>query len=487
MKLKGIAIATHAPIIVPEIGRGEENNAAATVRGMKDMALEVARAKPKTIVCITPHGPVFRDGVCVLYETRLAGDFGAFGHPEVAMEKECDMGLLDELHNRFDENDCQSIFLNRQSAADYDIVPELDHGCLVPLYYIDKDHPDYKIVHITIGFLSLYELYRMGRILREAIEVGDRDTVIVASADLSHCLKDSGPYHYNKMGPVFDGRIIQDLKDKNYYDILTMPTDVYEPAGQCGLRPIVMALGATDMIKTRSQVFSYEGPFGVGYSATWIDFDLSGEDPTSEGLLDRYEREMDAEHARRLATGDPFVGLAMATIETWVKEGRKIAAREYLEECPPSQAKDGMTRQAAGVFVTIEKAGELRGCIGTIYPVTKNIAEEITRNAIEAATYDPRFMPVEKPELNQLSVSVSVMGEPEDVEDWNTLDPHRYGVIAEKGLRRGLLLPNLTGIDTIEEQIEAVKRKAGIPEYEADDEPGEELHLQRFEVVYHGE
>ena len=146
-----------------------------------------------------------------------------------------------------------------------------------------------------------------------------------------------------------------------------------------------------------------------------------------------------------------------------------------------------MTHQAAGVFVTIEKAGELRGCIGTIYPVTKNIAEEITRNAIEAATYDPRFMPVEKPELNQLSVSVSVMGEPEDVEDWNALDPHRYGVIAEKGLRRGLLLPNLTGIDTIEEQIEAVKRKAGIPEYEADDEPGEELHLQRFEVVYHGE
>ncbi|MDD2414044.1 MAG: AmmeMemoRadiSam system protein A [Eubacteriaceae bacterium] len=485
MYLKGIAIASHPPVIVPEVGRGEEEKALNTMRGMKALALKVAEAKPRTIVCITPHGPVFRDGVCVLYETRLSGDLSDFGAPGVRIDKACDMGLLDELHDRFNDEGCQSIFLNQKTAATYDVTPALDHGCLVPLSYIEKDHPDFKVVHITIGMLSLYELYRMGRIIREAIEVNEKDAVILASADLSHCLKDEGPYHYNAKGPVFDKRLIADLKEQNYYDILTMPAALYEPAGQCGLRPIVMALGAVDSICTKSQVFSYEGPFGVGYLSCWITYDLSEEDPTQEGLLIRFEKDRDTEHQKRLATRDPMVALAMATIDTWVKEGRHLDPEAFLVDFEPSPVRDRMLSEAAGVFVTIEKSGELRGCIGTIAAVTPSIAQEISRNAIEAVTYDPRFMPVEKPELNQLSVTVSILGKPEDVNNKSELDPKRYGVIAEKGLRRGLLLPGLTGIDTVEEQIAAVKRKAGIPEYESDDELGERLVLQRFTTEIH--
>ncbi|MEG1433892.1 AmmeMemoRadiSam system protein A [Eubacterium sp.] len=484
MYLKGIAMASHPPIIIPEVGDGREQKAEKTIRGMKDLALEVAKIKPKTIVCITPHGNVFRDGVSVLYHPTLSGDFGEFGAPQVQLTKACDMGLLDQLNQSFGENNCHSLFINPKTAKEYDIDLRLDHGVLVPLTFIDKVYPDYKILHLTIGYLSLVELYRTGRILREAIELNGEDTLILASADLSHCLKDEGPYAFDPRGPLFDTLVVKAIEDKAYYDLLTLDPKIYEPAGQCGLRPIVMALGAADSIKTHSQVFAYEGPFGVGYMEALITFDLTGEDPTNESLLTHFEQEMDTQYRERLAKADPFVSLATQTIDTWVRTGTRLAEGDFLKRVEDEKAAQRLA-DPAGVFITIYKSGELRGCIGTIHPVTKSLSEEIIRNAIEAATYDPRFLPVEEAELNQLSVSVSIMGEPETIDDIAQLDPHRYGVIAEKGLRRGLLLPNLTGIDTIEEQIAAVKRKAGIPDYEADDELGEKLHLQRFEVEYY--
>lgn len=484
MYLKGIAMASHPPIIIPEVGNGREQKAEKTIRGMKDLALEVAKIKPKTIVCITPHGNVFRDGVSVLYHPTLSGDFSEFGAPQVQLTKACDMGLLDQLNQSFGENNCHSLFINPKTAKEYDIDLRLDHGVLVPLTFIDKVYPDYQILHLTIGYLSLVELYRTGRILREAIELNGEDTLILASADLSHCLKDEGPYSFNPMGPLFDTLVVKAIEDKEYYDLLTLDPKIYEPAGQCGLRPMVMALGAADSIKTHSQVFAYEGPFGVGYMEALITFDLTGEDPTNESLLTHFEQEMNTQYRDRLAKADPFVSLATQTIDTWVRTGTRLSEGDFLKTVEDEKAAQRLA-DPAGVFITIYKSGELRGCIGTIHPVTKSLSEEIIRNAIEAAIYDPRFLPVEEAELNQLSVSVSIMGEPEDIDDTAELDPHRYGIIAEKGLRRGLLLPNLTGIDTIEEQIAAVKRKAGIPDYEADDELGEKLHYQRFEVEYH--
>ncbi|MGL4282912.1 MAG: AmmeMemoRadiSam system protein A [Eubacterium aggregans] len=421
----------------------------------------MAKIKPKTIVCITPHGNVFRDGVSVLYHPTLSGDFSEFGAPQVQLTKACDMGLLDQLNHSFAENNCHSLFINPKTAKEYDIDLRLDHGVLVPLTCIDKVYPDYQILHFTIGYLSLVELYRTERILRDAIELNGEDTLILASADLSHCLKDEGHYSFNPMGPLFDTLVVKAIEDKEYYDLLTLDPKIYEPAGQCGLRPMVMALGVADSIKTHSQVFAYEGPFGVGYMEALITFDLTGEDPTNESLLTHFEQEINTQYRDRLAKADPFVSLATQTIDTWVRTGTRLSEWDFLKTVEDEKAAQRLA-DPAGVFITIYKSGELRGCIGTIHPVTKSLSEEIIRNAIEAATYDPRFLPVEDAELNQLSVSVSIMGEPEDINDTAELDPHRYGIIAGKGLRRGLLLPNLTGIDTIEEQIAAVKRKAGI-------------------------
>ena len=166
----------------------------------------------------------------------------------------------------------------------------------------------------------------------------------------------------------------------------------------------------------------------------------------------------------------PLVQLARRTIEKFVRDGETVS--------PPSDLTPEM-EQRAGVFVSLHKSGELRGCIGTIEPVQPNVAQEIIHNAISAATRDPRFPPVRLDELDDLEISTDVLSESEAITSLDELDPRRYGVIVEKGYRRGLLLPNLEGVDTAEKQIDIALSKAWINK-------DEEYEIQRFEVVrYH--
>ena len=132
----------------------------------------------------------------------------------------------------------------------------------------------------------------------------------------------------------------------------------------------------------------------------------------------------------------------------------------------------------AGAFVSIHKQGKLRGCIGTILPTTGSVAEEIIQNAISASTKDPRFDAITEDELKWLEINVDVLGEPEDIDSPDQLDVKRYGVIVSKGFKRGLLLPDLEGVDTVEDQIAIAMQKAGIA-------PGTKVNLQRFEVIRH--
>ena len=167
---------------------------------------------------------------------------------------------------------------------------------------------------------------------------------------------------------------------------------------------------------------------------------------------------------------DAYVQLARKTIESYVITGKKPDVPEEL----PGE----MYSQRAGVFVSIKKNGSLRGCIGTICAVRDCIVEEIMENAVSAACRDPRFPPIGKGELDELVISVDVLGDTEEIDAPDKLDVKRYGVIVSKGRRRGLLLPNLDGVDTVEEQIAIAKSKAGI----GDDE---DVVLERFEVIRH--
>jgi AmmeMemoRadiSam system protein A len=163
----------------------------------------------------------------------------------------------------------------------------------------------------------------------------------------------------------------------------------------------------------------------------------------------------------------PLVCLARDAIDAYVRQGRVLA--------PPTNPCEEM-RQRHGVFVSLHRGSELRGCIGTIEPVRENVALEVISNAISAATQDPRFPPMAPHELNGLDVSVDVLTEPESVPSINALDPRKYGVIVESGDQRGLLLPDLPGIDTAEQQLTIALQKAWI-------RPNSPYRIFRFQVL----
>lgn len=165
---------------------------------------------------------------------------------------------------------------------------------------------------------------------------------------------------------------------------------------------------------------------------------------------------------------DPLVQLAKEAVESYVGGGKVVKPKELTPEL----------KERAGVFVSLKKHGELRGCIGTFEPTRANIAEEIVANAISSATRDPRFLPVSLSELGELEYSVDVLTQPEPIDSADKLDHKKYGVIVECGYRRGLLLPDLEGVGSVEEQISICRMKAGI----APDEP---VRLYKFQVKRH--
>lgn len=162
----------------------------------------------------------------------------------------------------------------------------------------------------------------------------------------------------------------------------------------------------------------------------------------------------------------PIVALAKETVENYVRTGKRL---------PPPKTPTPEMKEQAGVFVSIHKLGDLRGCIGTFEPQERNVAEEVISNAISSATRDPRFEPVTEDELKDLEYSVDILTKPEPVPDETHLDPKKYGVIVQAGWRRGLLLPDLEGVDSAKYQIDICRQKGGIG-------PDEPVRLYRFEV-----
>jgi AmmeMemoRadiSam system protein A len=162
----------------------------------------------------------------------------------------------------------------------------------------------------------------------------------------------------------------------------------------------------------------------------------------------------------------PLVELAKKSIETYIREGRIIDLPETLST---------EMNEKAGVFVCIKKHGQLRGCIGTNTPSSESVALETIRNAISAATRDPRFQIVNENELEDLEYSIDILSAPQKVKDLNELDPKKYGVILVCGNKKGLLLPDLEGVNTVQEQIRIVRMKASITSEE-------DVEIYRFEV-----
>ncbi len=460
MAIEYACIVPHPPLIVPAVGKGEENKITATAQAYKQMARDIARIKPQTIVVASPHSVMYGDYIHISPGKSAKGAFGRFGAPQASFETTYDNEFVSVLSDiAFDKQ------IHAGTLGERD--PELDHGTLVPLHFIDQFYHDYRLVRISISGLSYVEHYRFGMCVAETAKKLGRKTVFVASGDLSHKLLESGPYGFAAEGPAFDEQVAEAMREGDFGRFFDMGEAFAEAAGECGLRSFIEMAGALDGLGVSPTAFSYEGPFGVGYGVCGYDI---GEADENRRFGDIYEREQIAKLAEIKSTEDDYVKLARLSLETYVKTGKRAKLPERLP-------KD-MLNARAGVFVSLKKNGRLRGCIGTIEPTVPSVAEEIVRNAVSAGTGDPRFDVVTKDELDSLVYSVDVLGEAEPVSSIDDLDVKRYGVIVTKGQKRGLLLPNLEGVNSPQEQVNIALQKAGILR-------NDKYTMERFEVVRH--
>ena len=332
----------------------------------------------------------------------------------------------------------QSILAKSKYLQEDRTAHQNEHAIEVQLPLLQYFKPDIKIVPIILAVATL-EIYReIGTATAEAIKgVSDKKIVIVASSDMTH-------YESQEAASTKDKRAIEEILKLDEEGLLDRV--VKERITMCGYAPVVTMLTAAKILGAKTaELVRYQtsgdasGDFSavVGYAGV---------------IVSRYEM-------------SPLVKLAKETVEAYVKE-RRIPK-------PPESLTPEM-KERAGVFVSIKKDGQLRGCIGTFEPTRPNVAEEIIANAISAATRDPRFLPITSQELDRLSISVDVLTTPEPAE-FNELDPKKYGVIASCGYRRGLLLPDLEGVDTAKDQVSICCQKAGIS-------PNEPIKLSKFQV-----
>ena len=460
MSVVGAIVVPHPPIILPEVGQGEEKKIAASDSAYRKAAAFAAALEPDTIVLSSPHSVMYADYFHISPGKSARGDMGQFRAPQLRFQVSYDAVFTAALSDLAEREGFPAGTLGERNAA-------LDHGTMIPLYYLNPFYTDYKLVRIGLSGLPPADHYRLGQLVAQTAEKLGRRVLFVGSGDLSHKLLREGPYGFAPEGPAYDARIMDVMGRAAFDELLDFDEGFCSKAAECGHRSFCMMAGALDGKSVEAEMLSHEGTFGVGYGV--CTYRVLGDEP-GRRLLEKWQarrrQSLDAQRQRE----DSWVKLARAEVEAWVTERRRIE--------PPADLPAEMRSQRAGVFVSLHKEGRLRGCIGTIEPARRCVAEEIIENAISASTRDPRFSPVRPDELDALEISVDVLASPERIRSKEELDVRRYGVIVSKGRRRGLLLPDLEGVDTAEEQISIARRKGGIGEHEP-------YTLQRFEVERH--
>lgn len=427
-------LVPHPPLLVEGVGDELKAEAAETDAAYQQLALRLTEHAPATVVIISPHGPIFADVYTVLAWPRLKGDFTPFGST-VSMAWDNDCSYVAQACQLATAQHLPLVSISQRQLNAHRQSVNLDHGTLLPLYYLKKAGWQGRVVCIRIGGISPDQCFRIGKVLAQAAD--NKSVALLASGDLSHCLSDNGPSPYNPAGREFDQIIVSALKEGNFQQIFNLPPELRQRAAECGWRPLVTLLGALDGYSVTTAVLNYQGPFGVGYLVATMELDPAGK---SSGLAPPVPRPRDK---------TPQTKLARQAIAHYLATGETLKTDLDLG-------------QPAGVFVSLKADDQLRGCIGTVEPVQHSLAKEIVVNAIDAATKDPRFEPVLPSELEPLKITVDILS-PCKPAVFAELAPDSKGLVVEWQGRRGLLLPALPGIDEPEQQLAIAMKKAGIP------------------------
>ncbi|MBT4277208.1 AmmeMemoRadiSam system protein B [Candidatus Falkowbacteria bacterium] len=250
------AITPHPPILIPSIGKDNLNQITKTKEAMETLGEELYALQPDTIIIISPHGLVQQDSFSVQMSDKYYGDFQNFGDLDTKFEFEPDISFINKIKIRAEKKNLPVQLIDESF---------MDHGALVPLYYLAKNMPKVKIVPIAFSFLSYQDHFEFGRYLKKTIIRSNKRIALIASGDLSHCLTDDAPAPYSPKGEIFDKKLIQIMEKKNYGDLLNFDKELIEEAKECGLRSFTVLSGALSEIECEPQLLSYESPFGVGY------------------------------------------------------------------------------------------------------------------------------------------------------------------------------------------------------------------------------
>ena len=460
------ALMPHPPILVPEVGRGRENEARETLKGLELLAESLRDRRPDALLVLSPHQPYAPGALFLNSAGRAAGTLAPFGAPSVTIGIACPGELRRAAADRL-----SALGARIREGSRPDLTS--DQGTLVPLYFLrrawgrDGENPPENLPPALLAS-------PIGLTPDEALSLGERLALLddglrwglVASGDLSHRLTPDAPAGYSPEGRVFDAAVLEALRSADAGPLLSLSPETLEAAGECGLRSVMTMLGLAGAVRGAIRVFSYEGPFGVGYcSALW--------EPSDAGASHEGAPHGDSAHGEapdgEALEDPPCVRLARETV-TCLLEGRPLPGSGT--EAAPSE----LWAERRACFVSIKtRSGALRGCIGTLAPSQRSLDREIIANAVSASTRDPRFPPMTREELPGVLFSVDVLSDPEPVTDLADLDPGEWGVIVSKDGRRGVLLPDLEGVDTVEEQLAIAARKAGIADLRG-------ISVERFRV-----
>ena len=448
----GGVVVPHPPLIIPDVGLGKEKEIQDTIDSYEEIAKRIGELEPDTIILISPHGIGYSDYINIYDGTGSIGDFSNFGAKDTSIKVEYDKEFIDGL--------CDYLKEINFFAGKTKVDNELDHGCLVPLYFINKYYKNYKVIRISIGGLLNEDYYELGTLIKKYSEQLNRKIFVVASGDLSHTLLEEGPYGFNENGVKYEERIVNDLKNSNFINLLDYNEDFLYSAGICGHKGFCILGGILDGLDYDTNFYSHEGPFGVGYMVCSYIVNSSNGKKYLDGWLDNKKEIVNKIKLQE----DGYIQLARKSIEEFVINNKIIDVAEVIHK-------------KSGCFVSIHKFGELRGCIGTTFACYNNLSLEIINNAISACSKDPRFRPIKKEELPYLVIDVDELSTSVLIESRDELDPKKYGVIVEEGLKRGVLLPDLDGVDTVEEQLSIACRKANIT--------SNNYEIYKFEVIRH--
>lgn len=435
------ALMPHAPILVPAVA-GPRAGASRTTAAMRDVAERLGGHSIDTVVLISPHSPRRRNAFGLWGGSVLAGSLGQFGAPDASIELPNDLEFVPAL----------SKAAAKRGVALWSIQPGLlDHGAVVPLWFLTEGGWNGRTVILSLNHPGDGGLDDLGAALREAAERCGRRVAVIASGDMSHRLTRDAPGGHHPRAAQFDRALIDGLKTASYQSFREFDETLQQDAGEDALDSTRIALAAADWKADGHEVLSYEGPFGVGY-----------------GVAVLFQRPHDAP-SEVTATTEGHCLPAVARRSVYAALTGQAVGRD-------TPLSDYLSRPGA-VFVTMRTLeGRLRGCVGSLAPSRPNIVQETWHYARIAAFHDPRFAPVALDELDRLRFEVSVLHTFQSVQSIADLNPRRFGVIVSvPDGRRGLLLPAIPEIQTVDDQLRHVRAKAGIAVHEP-------VEMQRFEV-----